>query len=85
VLDGVSCSSARTCTAVGEYNPADRTQYFIESWNGKRWRLEPAPHPADFAHGALLGISCASAPCTAVGGYTGQGRLQVTLAIAGRP
>ncbi len=80
-LDGVSCTSAKACTAIGEYNPGHRTEYFIESWNGKRWRLEPAPHPADFEHGALLGISCASARCTAVGAYTGSVRLQVTLAI----
>lgn len=82
-LDGVSCTTSEACTAIGEYNPGHRTQYFIESWNGKRWRLEPAPHPAGFAHGALLGISCASARCTAVGGYTGTVRLQVTLAIGG--
>jgi hypothetical protein len=80
-LDGVSCTSDKACTAIGEYNPGHRTQYFIEFWNGKRWRLAPAPHPADFAHGALLGISCASARCTGVGAYTGSVRLQVTLAI----
>ena len=81
VLDGVSCGSANACSAVGEYNPGHATAYFIETWNGKRWRLEPAPHPTDFAHGALLGISCASGRCTAVGGYTGSVRLQLTLAI----
>lgn len=82
VLDGVSCASARACTAIGEYNPAGRTEYFIEFWNGKRWGLKAAPQPANFAHGALLGISCASGHCTAVGAYTGNVRLQVTLAIA---
>lgn len=82
VLGGVSCASAKACTAIGEYDPGGRTEYFIEFWNGKRWQLEPAPHPVDFAHGALLGISCASAGCTAVGAYTGNVRLQVTLAIA---
>lgn len=82
VLDGVSCASAKACTAIGEYNPGGLTAYFIGFWNGKRWRLEPAPHPADFAHGALLGISCTSARCTAAGAYTGNVRLQVTLAIA---
>jgi hypothetical protein len=82
-LDGVSCTSAKTCTAIGEYTPDHAAAYFIESWNGRRWRLESAPHPADFVHGALLGISCASARCTAVGAYTGQVRLQGTLALAG--
>lgn len=82
-LDGVSCTSGKACTAIGEYTPAHAAAYFIEAWNGRRWRLEPAPQPADFAHGALLGISCASARCTAVGAYTGQVRLQATLAMAG--
>jgi hypothetical protein len=80
-FDGVSCSSANACTTVGIYNPGNAAAYFIESWNGKRWRLEPAPHPADFEHGVLLGISCASGRCTAVGGYTGRVRVQVTLSI----
>jgi hypothetical protein len=51
VLDGVSCASAKACTAIGEYNPGGATAYFIEFWNGRAWRLEPAPRPADFAHG----------------------------------
>jgi hypothetical protein len=77
-LDGVSCTSARACTAVGEYSPGHAAAYFVEAWNGRRWRLEPAPRPADFAHGALLGISCAAARCTAAGKV----RLQLTLAMA---
>jgi hypothetical protein len=81
-LDGVSCTSAKACTAIGEYSPDHAPAYFIESWNGKRWQLEPAPHPADFAHGALLGIACTAARCTAVGAYTSQVRLQATLAMA---
>jgi hypothetical protein len=81
-LDGVSCTSARACTASGDYSPGGRAEYFIESWNGRRWRMEAAPHPAGFVHGALLAMSCALARCTAVGAYTGQVRLQVTLAMA---
>lgn len=80
-LNGVSCTSAKACTAIGEYTPDHAAAYFIESWNGNRWRLEPAPHPSDFAHGALLGISCASAGCDAVGGYTGKVHVQDTLAM----
>lgn len=82
-LNGVSCSSAKSCTAIGEYTPGHAAAYFIESWNGRRWRLEPAPHPAHFAHGALLGVSCASSRCAAVGAYAGLVHLQVTLAMTG--
>ena len=81
MLNGVACSSANACTATGEYNPGHRTQYFVDSWNGTRWRLQSVPHPADFVHGALLGIACTSAHCVAVGAYTGRVRTQVTLAI----
>ena len=81
-LNGVSCSSAKACTAIGEYTPDHAAAYFIESWNGKRWRPEPAPHPSDFAHGALLGISCASARCAAVGAYAGKVHIQDTLAMS---
>jgi hypothetical protein len=82
-LDGISCTSAQACTASGDDSPGGAADYFIESWNGRRWRLEAAPHPAGFAHGALLAMSCASARCTAVGAYTGEVRLQVNLALAG--
>ncbi len=81
-LNGVSCSSAKACIAIGEYTPDHAAAYFIESWNGKRWRLEPAPHPSDFAHGALLGISCESTRCAAVGAYAGKVHIQDTLAMA---
>lgn len=82
-LDGVSCTSATACTASGDYSPHGDAAYFIESWNGRGWRLEPAPRPRDFAHGALLAMSCSGARCMAVGAYTGSRRLQVTLAMAG--
>jgi hypothetical protein len=81
-LDGVSCTSAKACTASGDYSPGGAAAYFIESWNGKRWRLQPTPRPAGFERGALLGVSCAATRCSAVGAYTGRVRLQVTLAMA---
>lgn len=81
-LDGVSCTSKHACAASGEYSPGGGAAYFIESWNGKRWRLKTAPHPSGFQRGALLGMSCAPRRCTAVGAYTGRTRLQVTLAMA---
>lgn len=82
-LDGVSCPAARSCTATGEYSPGGLAAYFIESWDGRSWRLQTAPHPSDFLHGALLGISCRRARCVAVGAYTGVLRLQQPLALAG--
>jgi hypothetical protein len=80
-LDGVSCTSATACTASGEYSPGGTAAYFAEAWNGKSWSLQTTPVPAGFKSGALLGVSCVPARCTAVGAYTAQGP-QVTLAMA---
>jgi hypothetical protein len=67
-LDGVSCTSATACTAVGHVGG----ETLAERWNGTRWSLQRTPH-ADRAHEALFGVSCTSvSACTAVGdGYDG--------------
>jgi hypothetical protein len=65
-LDAVSCSSAKACTAVGQYvNNNDIYETLAEGWNGKRWVIEPTP--AISAGSGLYGISCKSSQCTAVG------------------
>jgi hypothetical protein len=66
-LDGVSCTSASACTAVGyHYNGAFRT--LIESWNGTSWSVVPSPNPGPTVNDSLYGVSCVSATaCTAVG------------------
>jgi len=81
-LDGVSCTSARACTASGQYSPGGFAAYFLEAWNGSTWRLVSAPVPAHFAHGALLGMSCTATRCTAVGAWSGGPVGQATLAMA---
>lgn len=81
-LNGVSCGSVNSCTATGAYAPAGRSAYFLETWNGHSWRLASAPHPAGFRSGALNGVSCASARCTAVGAWSGGPIYIATLAIA---
>lgn len=80
-LDGVSCTSTIACVASGEYAPAGSAAYFIERWNGVGWRLEKAPHPGGFMHGALLAVSCVVARCSTVGAYTSVSMLQSTLAM----
>jgi hypothetical protein len=81
-LDGVSCTSATACAASGEYSPGGLAAYFIEMWNGKKWRLATTPVPAGFSHGALLGMACATDRCAAVGAWSGGALLQATLALA---
>jgi hypothetical protein len=68
LLSAISCSSARSCVAVGSYYDvaAGPTRPLVERWNGTSWRVEPLP--ADGRIGALSGISCPSPDnCTAVG------------------
>jgi hypothetical protein len=85
-LSAVSCSSATACTAVGSYvtNLEDGPGTTLaESWNGKRWAIEPTPNPnGEPKYGALSGVSCTSATaCTAVGEPRPDYRLDpVTLA-----
>ena len=70
-LDGVSCTSPSSCTAVGSYTDAGHSEALIESWNGKAWRAQPTPLPGGTSASNLSGISCTSSmACTAVGSYT---------------
>ena len=81
-LNGVSCTSATACTATGQYAPGGNAAYFLQAWNGRHWRLVTAPLPAGFAQGALNGISCAPARCTAAGAWSGGPVPVATLAMA---
>jgi hypothetical protein len=57
-VDGVSCVSITNCLAVGGPN--------AEQWNGMAWSKITGPNPT----GSLLGVSCKSTSCVAVGSYT---------------
>jgi len=72
-LDGVSCVSPFSCTAVGEfvgtalYAPPEP---LVEQWDGGVWSQVAAASPG--GSGALDGVSCVPFfSCTAVGEYTG--------------
>ncbi len=73
-LQGVSCTSATACTAVGfdglnatGGNEARST--LAERWNGTSWTVQPTPNTSGASSGiGLLSVSCVSATsCTAVG------------------
>jgi IPT/TIG domain len=77
-FEGVTCTSADFCMAVGEaYGPP-----VMETWNGSQWTVAAAPELADVTGGSLRGVSCVSpADCTAVGsGYSTDQDANVTLA-----
>ncbi|MGC9963044.1 MAG: hypothetical protein ABSE47_14220 [Acidimicrobiales bacterium] len=68
-LNGIDCTSAKQCTAVGSY--VTRTFAAVplgEQWTGSKWVLAPMPSPAGSASNVVSAISCSSSTaCTAVG------------------
>lgn len=69
-LNGVSCLSLRSCTAVGFFTDrAGTLATLAERWNGNSWSIQRTSNPID---GALVGVSCASTTaCTALGSNAG--------------
>ncbi len=81
-LYGVSCTSARACTAAGnEYNTKAAIDFpLAESWNGKSWRVETTPNPKGGTDATFYAVSCTSASaCTAVGDYMNKAGLPQDL------
>ncbi len=73
-FSAVSCSSARSCVAVGTYHPTVSTQYgYIDTLANGRWHAARPPLPANattYQGSALVDVSCASAgTCAAIGVY----------------
>jgi hypothetical protein len=74
VLDGVSCTSASACSAVGSYVDSSGVEVTLaERWNGSSWSIQSTPNPTEAKGNVLRGVSCtSSSACVAVGSdYTG--------------
>ncbi len=71
-LEGVSCTAATACTAVGSYYTTTYTSLpLAERFNGTAWSIQTLATPANAQNITLRGVSCSSATaCTAVGSYT---------------
>ena len=69
-LYAVSCGSAASCTAVGQYYPPGGGLLpLVEHWNGTTWTVQHVPFVTN-ADGSLGGVSCPTATdCVAVGSY----------------
>jgi len=69
-LNGVSCTTASSCTAVGWYHLPGYDRTLIEQWDGTAWSIVPSPDTSATQTNRLYGVSCTSASaCTAVGWY----------------
>jgi hypothetical protein len=69
-LNGVSCSSADRCTAVGSFGTGDSASPFAERWNGVKWTFQDVPTSG--GSDTLNAVSCPSSTfCMAAGVATG--------------
>ena len=82
-LNGVSCLSPGSCTAVGNYQSGKHAHVTLaERWNGVSWSIQATPNPPAPRAG-LSAVSCLSASfCTAVGSQTSRWQNQTPLAQA---
>jgi hypothetical protein len=78
-LEGVSCPSRTSCTAVGVRRFSIRPTFvpavvaLVERWNGARWSTQPVRTPARAIQTDLAGVSCVSTDvCVAVGVAVGR-------------
>jgi hypothetical protein len=73
-FDAVSCTSAKSCYAVGSFaSGSTMGSPLVERWNGSKWSIMSSPNAAGAATTALSGVSCvgtgAAVTCAAVGSY----------------
>jgi len=70
-LNGVSCSGATSCTAVGDQADASSHTFpLAESWGGSTWVVQPTPTPLGSLLTRLLGVSCLSNTACFASGLT---------------
>jgi hypothetical protein len=70
-LASVSCTSPRSCMAVGRSYPQARLHALVERWNGTRWAAQPSPDPVGALYSQFSSVSCPQADfCMAVGNWT---------------
>jgi hypothetical protein len=77
-LNGVSCSAANACVAVG--HATDRTSFvdqtLVEMWNGAKWSIKPSPEPSGSTGTSLDAVSCTSAKACVAVGYSSKGSFE---------
>lgn len=68
-LDGVSCSGATSCVAVGDdVNGSDVTDTLVETWSGTTWSVTSSPDPGGSAGDGFDNVTCTGTTgCVAVG------------------
>ena len=72
LLNGISCTSASSCVAVGNYgDPTDNQKALVEQLSGFTWTVSAVALPAGGSNPSLNAVSCPTAStCVAVGAYS---------------
>ncbi len=69
-LEGVACTAAKACQAVGTYTSGSTGLAWAASWNGTAWAARPLAVPSDSQDLAGTAISCVTASaCESVGTF----------------
>jgi hypothetical protein len=75
LLQGVACTAATICLAVGSYTDASSTQHALaQTWAAGSWTQKTVADPAGGTDPSLTDVACYTTPstgCNAVGGYSG--------------
>ena len=81
--EGVSCTSADDCEAVGSYFGSSTEEYpLVAKWNGTKWTRQSAPDPSGSTDAGLSGVWCLSADdCESVGDSYGASGIENSLAM----
>lgn len=79
LLSAISCTSASACTTVGS-DQENLGDALAEQWNGTSWQIQSTPNPNAFNE--LLGVSCPTSTCMAVGDDSGDSGSSPTLTLA---
>ncbi len=79
-LSGVSCPSARLCTAVGFFTTrAGAAASVAERWTPAGWTTQRIPTPSAATSVQLTGVACASPSLCTAAGWFESGGIQVML------
>jgi hypothetical protein len=80
-LNGVSCTTAAACIAVGTSDLNGSMTVLVERLAGSTWRIQAAPSPPGAATSYLNSVWCASpSACLTVGATTSRSRAQAAVA-----
>jgi len=72
-LKSVSCVTASSCVAVGDYSAGVASQNFVATWDGSAWTIVPSENAGTDSN-YLESVSCAAdSSCVAVGRYKADG------------